>query len=430
MKLQTSSAGLDRLGPDHVFKTYLAMDGDDLWLIGTGDPACGDSKIEAKYGRTTMSMLDDWAAALKARGVTNIKGNLYFYDGAFDTELTEHTWSKGFLTDWYAAPVSGLNFNDNCIDVTAYPTDPGEKVRLDVIPPTIGNRIVNEATTGDADAKATIDIDRDRNNNTFTVKGIAKEKKALQSKPVTDPGGFFADALRTDLKAHGIVIAGKTMRAASPLSGLAIPPADKIIATHETKFTDILSRINKNSQNLFAEALSKYQGRAFAKSMGMDVPGSWKLGGESVRAFLHKNHIDDSKLVYVDGSGLARGNKVTTRLISDELAVMHTHPYHETFFNSLAVAGKDGTIGKRMDDLQGHVFGKTGYIGGVRALSGYIRTRDDKWLAFSIIFNKLPSDVAPAEDVQDNVCRVLVEWPRVENAKLKPVRAATTKASD
>jgi len=97
---------------------------------------------------------------------------------------------------------------------------------------------------------------------------------------------------------------------------------------------------------------------------------------------------------------------------------------------SKAVAGKDGTIGKRMDDLQGHVFGKTGFIGGVRALSGYIKTRDDKWLAFSIIFNKLPGDVAPAEDIQDNVCRVLVEWPKVENAKLKPVRAATTKAGE
>src|SRR4051794_24264959 len=84
MKLQTSSAGLDRLGPDHVFKTYLAMDVDDLWLIGTGDPACGDSRLEQKYGRKTISMLDDWSEALKARGISQIKGKLCFYDGAFD----------------------------------------------------------------------------------------------------------------------------------------------------------------------------------------------------------------------------------------------------------------------------------------------------------------------------------------------------------
>jgi hypothetical protein len=58
-------------------------------------------------------------------------------------------------------------------------------------------------------------------------------------------------------------------------------------------------------------------------------------------------------------------------------------------------------------------------------LSGYVKTREGKWLAFSVIFNNLPGNVAPAEDVQDNVCRVLVEYPKIENAKLTPVRATT-----
>ena len=430
MKLQTGSAALDLLGPDHIFKTYLAMDGDDLWLIGTGDPGCGDPDIEAKVGRKPTSMLDDWANALKAKGVTNIKGNLYFYDGAFDAETVEPSWGKGELTEWYAAPVSGLDFNDNCVDVTVYPTEPGQPARLEVMPPTAGNQIINETTTATGDQRATVDITRDRDNNTFRVKGVVKVKKALSSKAVTDPGAFFADALRTNLLSHGIAVGGKTMRSPSPLGGLIVPPADKLIAVHETKFPDILWRINKNSQNLFAECISKYEGREFAKSKGMDEPGSWKLGGENVRAFLEKNRIDDSHLVYIDGSGLSHGNKVTTRLITDELAVMHKSPYHETYFNSLAVAGKDGTIGHRMDDLQGHVFGKTGFVNGVRALSGYVKTRDDKWLAFSIIFNKIPGDVHPAEDVQDNVCRVLVEYPNVENAKLKPVRKPTTREDE
>jgi len=428
MKLQTTAAAVDRFGPDHVFKTYLAMDEDDLWLIGTGDPSCGDAKIEAKYGRKTTSMLDDWADALKKRGITQIKGKLLFYDGTFDTELVEHSWSKSFLTDWYAAPVSGLNFNDNSVDITAIPTNPGDPVKLEVVPPTEGNKIVNNATTAEDGAKETVDIERDKDSNTFVVSGKAKSKKELASKPVTDPGAFFADALRTNLKSHGIEIAGPTERAWKPLGGSAAPPADKIVATHESKFADVLTRLNKNSQNLFAEALSKYQGRAYALEHGQDVPGSWKLGGDAVHAFLHKNKIDDSKFVYVDGSGLARGNHVTTRLISDELSVMHRHPYHDVFFNSLPIGGKDGTIGKRMTDISGHVFAKTGYIGGVRSLSGYVKTRDNKWLVFSVLFNKLPGSVAPAEDVQDNVCRVLVEYPNVENAKLKGIRPATTQA--
>ena len=74
-KLANGAAALDRFGPDRKFTTYLAMDGDDLWLIGTGDPGCGDEKIAAKYGGTTTTMLDEWADALKSRGVTHIKGN-------------------------------------------------------------------------------------------------------------------------------------------------------------------------------------------------------------------------------------------------------------------------------------------------------------------------------------------------------------------
>src|SRR2546429_4919721 len=49
-KLANGAAALDHFGPDYRFKTYLAIDGDNLWLIGSGDPGCGDDKIAAKYG--------------------------------------------------------------------------------------------------------------------------------------------------------------------------------------------------------------------------------------------------------------------------------------------------------------------------------------------------------------------------------------------
>ena len=74
MKLPVSAATLDLFGSDHAFKTYLAMDGDDLWLIGTGDPACGDPKLAKQAGGTPTTMLDKWADALKAAASTRIQG--------------------------------------------------------------------------------------------------------------------------------------------------------------------------------------------------------------------------------------------------------------------------------------------------------------------------------------------------------------------
>src|SRR5690348_1742608 len=113
MKLATAATGLDLFGRDYKFKTYLAMDGDDLWIIGTGDPACGDPLIAKKTNGLPTTMLDEWADALVSKGIHDIPGNLYFYDGALEAQQIHPKWSKSFLTDWYAAPVSGLNFNDN-----------------------------------------------------------------------------------------------------------------------------------------------------------------------------------------------------------------------------------------------------------------------------------------------------------------------------
>src|SRR5438094_1178002 len=96
MKLTVSSAALDCFGPDHVFKTYLALDGDDLWLIGTGDPACGDSVIAKSYNQKTVTMLDQWADALEKRGIRHIRGHLYYYDGAIESLQVHPSWSRSF----------------------------------------------------------------------------------------------------------------------------------------------------------------------------------------------------------------------------------------------------------------------------------------------------------------------------------------------
>jgi D-alanyl-D-alanine carboxypeptidase/D-alanyl-D-alanine-endopeptidase (penicillin-binding protein 4) len=410
MKLATGATGLDLCGKDYRFKTYLAMDGDDLWIIGTGDPACGDPLIAKKTNGTPVSMLDEWADALVSKGIHDIRGNLYYYDGALEAQQIHPKWSKSFLTDWYAAPVSGLNFNDNCVDITVFPTTSGQPVRYEVMPPVKNIQVNNLCKTG----PGTPDIDRAQQSNLYILKGSTNEKKTLQSKPVTDPAAFFADAFRTHLESRKIRVEGETKRADKPLGGKLVPPKDKILAVHETAMFDLLSRINKQSQNLFAEALCKMTGREFQLRKGKDVPGSWENGAEAIHAFLKKQGIDDSKYHLQDGSGLGRENTLSARMQTDLLVKMTKHPAGEMFRESMAEAGKDGTIGKRMKDLEGHVYAKTGYIGGVRALSGYIYTRQHQWLVFSIIYNKIPGDVKPFEQLQDDACRVLVNWPNLK----------------
>jgi D-alanyl-D-alanine carboxypeptidase/D-alanyl-D-alanine-endopeptidase (penicillin-binding protein 4) len=372
-------------------------------------------------------MLDRWADALKAKGVDRVKGNLYYYAGTFDHEMIAPSWSRGYLTDWYAAPVTGLNFNDNCIDVTITPTQAGQPTAFTVMPPTTETvKVANGIVTREGDGPPP-EIARERDQNVFTLTGACEKPTELESKPVTDPAAFFADALRTHLNARGITIDGETKKADKPLAGSPIPPAGKVVAVHETSMPDVLWRINKSSQNLFAEAACKYLGRQFRADNGVDEPGSWKSGADAVAAFLKRNDIDTNGLVVADGSGLSRDNRLTARLQSDLLVAMSKHKEAEAFRNSLAVGGKDGTIGKRMTDLTGHVFAKTGYIGGVRALSGYVKTKQGKWLVFSIIYNGIDGSVKPYEELQDEAVRTLVYWPDAAPAApaTQPAEAGT-----
>ncbi len=407
LKVPVSAALLDTFGLAHTFKTYLVVDGDDLWIIGTGDPGLGDPRLAQRRGSTVTGVFDLWADALRQRGLTHIAGDLVYYDGALDAQWRHPSWGDDVL-HWYGAPVSGLNFNDNCVDITVAPGPPGAPALYEVVPPVQNITIINDCRTADTHAPT---IEKLPGGNIYRLGGTCARRAELKSKPVEDPGAFTADALRTHLAGRGILIAGHTRRAVAPPGGRLPPPPEIVVAVHETPLRDILDRINTNSQNMFADAACKLTGQAWALRQGRDVPGSWADGAEAVRAFLRRHGIDDRGLVVADGSGLSVDNRLTARLLTDLFAVLHRRPDGAAFRASLAEGGVKGTLALRFVGQEGRVFAKTGLIGGVRALSGYVRTQRDEWLAFAIIYNRIPGDVKPYEALQDEAVQLLIRWP-------------------
>ncbi|MCB9850347.1 MAG: D-alanyl-D-alanine carboxypeptidase/D-alanyl-D-alanine-endopeptidase [Phycisphaerales bacterium] len=408
MKIVTASVALDTFGPDHTFNTYLHFDGHDLWITGTGDPAIGDAKIAGLHDGGTLTVFDEWVAALKAKGITSIPGDIKYFDGAFDNNTIHPSWSHDDLVHWYAAPVSGLNFNDNCVDVTVFPKADGEPAGYEVVPPFRDLTIVNECVSGNENPPT---IERLAHANVLVLGGGCTKRRGLKSKPVIDPGAFFADAFREHLIANGISVAGDIASTTAPPGSIVSHHGADEIAVNKSRMSDVMWRLLKDSQNLFAECLCKLSGREYEARLhnGTSRPGSWESGERAARAFMREHAIDDSHFVGADGSGLSRDNRVTVRLISDILVAMHNHPYANAFRNALAEPGESGTLGSRMKDLSGHVFAKTGYIRGVRALSGYVHTNDDRWLCFSIIYNNIPGSVRPFNDLQDEVCHALYD---------------------
>jgi len=130
----------------------------------------------------------------------------------------------------------------------------------------------------------------------------------------------------------------------------------------------LLSLANTDSHNFTSEVLLR-QGS-----------GSWdlNLARQRTMQWLSAQGLPMAGVNVVDGSGLDRGNRVTSRLLSALLLRMAQHPYADDYMASMAIAGQRGTLRSlwRGTELDDRFRGKTGTISGVRSISGVLETPD------------------------------------------------------
>ena len=196
---------------------------------------------------------------------------------------------------------------------------------------------------------------------------------------VSDPAQHAVAALARALSARGIRVTGGTATTREPL-----PAGVRVLAAHESPpLAEIIRVVNKDSRNLHAEMLLRLVG---SRQKG---EGSAAKGHEAVVERLERLGISPEGWNLADGSGLARTNLVTPRGLVALLAAMERHPYAAAFRDSLAVAGRDGTLEKRMRGTaaEGNVAAKTGTLSLVNALAGYATTPRGERLAFVLMVN-------------------------------------------
>jgi D-alanyl-D-alanine carboxypeptidase/D-alanyl-D-alanine-endopeptidase (penicillin-binding protein 4) len=236
---------------------------------------------------------------------------------------------------------------------------------------------------------------------------------------VNDPSMFAATVLSETLAANGVRVTGqvirdRTIRATLSSTNISAAPATKpsaahwsTVAVHTTPLGAVLARANKDSMNLYAEALCKRIGAAVTNK-----PGSWESGTAAVSAYLQSLGVSRDEFNLVDGCGLSRKDNISPHAMVAILARNFHEGDHATFLNSLAVSGIDGTLDNRfreagVRDLKGRVFGKSGYISAVRSLSGYLKARDGRWYAFSILMNNLVEGDYVAKQVQERIVKAI-----------------------
>ena len=386
MKIITTAAALKYLGPNYEYETKVGFCGtygtstygtsDTLVVIGSGDPLLGDKVTDAKYGREVGWIFKDMTAAIKQSGQKVIK-DIIVDSTIFDDERVHPNWPKKELNRWWACEVSGLNFNGNCIDITAETV--GGKVTVTAEPKTDFVKVVNKVKAIQK-GKSAVGAYRNQELNKITVRGKCKKQVGPFAVAIERPAAFFGYLLAENLAKAGIKTEGQLLEKS------AGQDCDfKKLTEYRTPIADCLARCNKDSFGLGAEALLKTIASQVTPG---NKNGSWAVGRELIREYMLELGIEEEQFYIDDGSGLSKQNKLSTNAITRVLLDVYKGKNWRLYKNSLAAGGVDGTIGKHFKEekYKGKVFGKTGYVKGVKSFSGICTTTGGDYI-FSILAN-------------------------------------------
>lgn len=403
-KLVVTTVASALLAPDWTVRTSLYAAGPvadgiltgDLVLYGRGDPTMGrrcyatDTTLAGVCDRDPFTRLRELAEGLKARGVRVIQGDLVGDGSWFDGELVHPDWGSYDLNWWYAAPVAGLGFNDNSVDITWAPGIAEDAPASLTLDPDLGdvmleNRTRTVAIGGESDIGDR--MYRDPGTLHLWAEGtVALDARgSRESFAMPDPNLFTARAFRRALAESGISVLGTTRSTTDSMKYAAARQGPPLAETSSRPLRDWIFPILNTSQNWYADMLVKQLGRQFGKG------GSWSEGIAVERRFLIDSIGIDSTLFAVsDGSGLSAANLVAPLAFTKMIGFIRRHPHFDANFKAgLPQSGTTGSLKNRFlgTPIEGRVHAKTGSISRVNTLSGYFDLPDGHSYSFSVEAN-------------------------------------------
>jgi D-alanyl-D-alanine carboxypeptidase/D-alanyl-D-alanine-endopeptidase (penicillin-binding protein 4) len=218
----------------------------------------------------------------------------------------------------------------------------------------------------------------------------------------SNPAISAATILSSNLTAAGVLLDGTVI-------GGVTPSASKEIGKISHSIFDVISNMNKTSDNHSAITIFKLLGAKFKSE------GSLEKGQEVIESFLSEIGVSRYSYEILEGSGLTRYNRVTAELYMKLLKYMYDDRFlFDYFFNSLSIAGKDGTLRNRMigTEGEGNVHAKTGTLNSVSSLCGYAVDRDNEILIFFIVMNGFSGNANNMHIVQDDFAATLAQFKR------------------
>ena len=410
MKIFSTGAALRVLGGDFQFTTQLIYDGTDFILIGDGDPTTADPEVFSEMlvklpdGKTEKfneeTIFNFWVGNAQSAGISSAQ-KLLIDDRVFDQNFVHPSWKADQLNRRYSAEVGGLNYHGNCIDFRPKPAS-GKPNWNDHRPraPWILRQSKNKSKNGKDNTPW---IAGKAGKDTIEFRGIVKQK-AITPVPITvhDPPLFFGKLLQNRMKTGDVFIA--EVSRINP--NAEVPKGKTIEPVISTSLLRVIELCNEESFNLYAESLLK---RTVHAKTGR--PGSWTEADSVMKKIIIETLGNSCQglltgVVFADGSGLSRLNRINAALMTWWLTALQRDPtYGQSFVDSLALGGKEGTLKKRFSKPLPNgavVDAKSGYINGVSCLSGYVSGPGGRRYAFSVLVNNC-SSIGNAKKLQEKI---------------------------
>jgi len=346
----------------------------DLILEGDGDPFFGRGNPGANPGT--------WAGRVKALGIRKITGNLVIFEKDLDQEYANPDWTHYNAASLTLKEVAAIGNGENTVAIHLGPgAGVGTRALLRVVPACGHVELMNRTRTV-LKKESGPGFTRAWGSNRIEVRGRVRLKGKTRSgaAAIHDPPLYLGRCMVRALKKAGVQGGGRIVRESGRTS-----PAGRVIATHTTPIKRMIRACLNRSDNRITEILFKAAGAAHTGKAG-----SFESGALAGAAIVKRSGARIESAVFRDGSGLSRMNRLTPRQLTTVLRWATDRPYAAAFTHALAHGGERGsTLRNRFKQasIANRIRAKTGYLNGVRALSGYLRMGEDRVWVFSLLVN-------------------------------------------
>ena len=375
LKLFTMAASLNELGGDYKFQTAFYKDkNNNIYLKLSGDPILKTADIE------------QLAKNLKQNHKGKIN-KIYIDDSVIDMLPYPNGWMSDDI--WPNSPkISPYMIDFNTVKVDFLLSEDKKDLRIVQKSP-YKFSFVNKLQTG---SKTDFTFIEDETHNTIDVIGTISSSVTDKPVPVLNPRYFFCQKMNEAINKAGIRFTDKFQFAKTPKDAV-------LIAKFERPADEVIKHILQTSDNIGAEMVFKVAGGKFANENGLIKNSAMAAGTtqNGINMFINYYQnlgLDPRQVRITDGSGVSRYNAMNVDWMTDALSKI------DFDFEKFLPTGGVGTLDKRLREIKGCVYLKTGTLVGSSSLVGIIKTKDNVYYYASNImsYNRNKSLVKAAED--------------------------------